>query len=1245
MGCFCCKSPQGKEGSGLDSSPARRKHKNRSGRHSRLEGQWANLEALSSAYTGIDHNAGGEDYSNSRDYSNSQDYSSPRDVPSLHHHHVSILAEDNSPHERRHGIGRSSGAYVKLAAATGGSGSAGSSSGSKVHGHGVSGGVGIDDSVGSDGKPTAGKSARRLSWSAQGSGGNGGGVARAPPGTQLMRMVSPPPLPIGRGIVTVAQTGHSGAQNGGHLVMGHNHLAMGPLARDRDDSGHVTPSSSDAREAGFASQGTEVELATVPGSRNMSGDGGGHVGRDGVRAAGWRGNAGEYAGGGGATGGDGVLGSPESEPVSPSLGKLPSERTRRQVQDLEDTMMELSPQERDALLRDELLLLSPLIRQVFPVLPSTTCSFVLQADDEVDTGAANYLWRLLQKMREHQKMEVVPLRTTGDGSCLLNAISRGIWGVELFSEALRHQLCDELSTHREWYCSHVSPHDVEEAAQQAACPGAFLSNLHVVAMAHVLRRPVVLFDAETSMSNYGMGLYGTAGVFAPLRLPQKTWWPWPVFISWSSEQHNHFVPLVWSAGTRPLTRWLWPEDFLAMACQELQDPALCRNPSLSAVKDPFVLPPAARAALFKRASRVAIQEPRLVLQLVEEVRRQVVALEGALLARVLALAAAGQAHAAAAQGPSPSPPGISDARASATSTDGSLSLSLSTSISAPQSPTGPAAAARLSGSDGLGLGGVGGGGSGRARQDSTKRSQGAHGPEERDGLRGSGLYAGGGAYGSGTYEGGLGEVAGDGAGQGRDAVGSMAGGGAMGNRSRTSSLEDDGGGDHARLMSSWRSVTSMLRMSVSSLSGDSPVTGDRGDHERGGSGSLQGKNNHYGGASGRTLRSAASDLSVDCDNVELLDSILANRDAELDMEALLPVPAVTPTLSQRWQGGAVGSAGASSRGHVLSITPHDSGHFPGLPPLLPSTTPRIPGEGARGRARERMRSPTAGIQSATPASVSLPVSVDVSGHATGSSGSIRAKLGERWDHSGSGLEDGDMLDTLGSTASRIDPGIRHHGDASSLVLDQSAALDGSGAADWLGPVGSVSSALWNPSGASPPAAHVGGDNYHNLVRGPLPAHAPEGLGARGRSSGEGAPREAMGGTAAVPTERSQPLVTDLSLDLTETPAPARGEANDVSAGARIAQPAALPPNAGAREWAQATEQLRQQRHGMAVADVALTRLGNALPTQYREVAGSNGRRISRLAHAAIRIASEWQVLQAAPLAGVTARPLHVRMPP
>jgi hypothetical protein len=52
------------------------------------------------------------------------------------------------------------------------------------------------------------------------------------------------------------------------------------------------------------------------------------------------------------------------------------------------------------------------------------------------------------------------------------------------------QLAAELEAARDWYVGLVGEGEWREALQQARQPRAFLSNVHAVAAAHVLRRPV-----------------------------------------------------------------------------------------------------------------------------------------------------------------------------------------------------------------------------------------------------------------------------------------------------------------------------------------------------------------------------------------------------------------------------------------------------------------------------------------------------------------------------------------------------------------------------------------------------------------------------------------------------------------------------------------------------------------------------------------------------------------------------------
>eukprot|EP00850_Spirogloea_muscicola_P008917 SM000049S16688 [mRNA] locus=s49:35564:38839:- [translate_table: standard] len=288
---------------------------------------------------------------------------------------------------------------------------------------------------------------------------------------------------------------------------------------------------------------------------------------------------------------------------------------------LQDSLRDMPEAERDALLRQDLLLLAPVVREVFSELPSTNYTFVLPYEDEVDAGAAVYLAGVIAATQLEQGVLVLPLATTGDGSCLLHAVSRGIWGVELFSDHLREQLAEELTDHSTWYEARIPVAEVAEAAKQARERGHFLSMLHIVALCHVVRRPILLFASEEAVAQWGCGYNGVAGLFAPLRLEPGSWrTAWPLAVGWASNHHNHFVPLVWTASEAP-PRWR-PQDETAAA---------------STAADPFAVGAELRAVVAAAmAVPGTVEPPVAVLALVEELRAAVVQLRGHLLAASLA---------------------------------------------------------------------------------------------------------------------------------------------------------------------------------------------------------------------------------------------------------------------------------------------------------------------------------------------------------------------------------------------------------------------------------------------------------------------------------------------------------------------------------------------------------------------------------------------------------------------------------
>eukprot|EP00392_Amoebophrya_sp_AT5.2_P014239 g14384.t1 len=147
----------------------------------------------------------------------------------------------------------------------------------------------------------------------------------------------------------------------------------------------------------------------------------------------------------------------------------------------------------------------------------------------VDVRALCYLEEFLQEISAHQKhpnQVIVPLRTLPNGNCLVNAVSLAVSGNEASSDALREEMAKELDAYRGWYMEKLTAahggeslaqSEYDEALARARAPGAFLSNIHIIALASVLERPIILVASRQNMRDFGVGYHGMAGAFLPLR--------------------------------------------------------------------------------------------------------------------------------------------------------------------------------------------------------------------------------------------------------------------------------------------------------------------------------------------------------------------------------------------------------------------------------------------------------------------------------------------------------------------------------------------------------------------------------------------------------------------------------------------------------------------------------------------------------------------------------------------------------
>ncbi len=180
----------------------------------------------------------------------------------------------------------------------------------------------------------------------------------------------------------------------------------------------------------------------------------------------------------------------------------------------------------------------------------------------VDQNAYRFFPDAVLKQTRKGETRMLPLKTEGDGNCLPRAISRFLWGSEHWHLLLRQALAREMEEHEVFYKEYLGRYDMEgegevkfdieqsewdrvmREARSADISGS-LQGIHLFALCHVIRRPIVLFCSEEFRSVRGDGVGGVAGTYIPIRLrPEECSSKEPVAVAWANEVLHHYVPLV-----------------------------------------------------------------------------------------------------------------------------------------------------------------------------------------------------------------------------------------------------------------------------------------------------------------------------------------------------------------------------------------------------------------------------------------------------------------------------------------------------------------------------------------------------------------------------------------------------------------------------------------------------------------------------------------------------------------------------
>ena len=159
-------------------------------------------------------------------------------------------------------------------------------------------------------------------------------------------------------------------------------------------------------------------------------------------------------------------------------------------------------------------------------------------------------------------LDFVPLRTDGDGNCLLHSTCLSMFGSHDRNSVLRQLVTSLLSSgdlasliEDAWSqdellndqnlqadfgvevtrSSSVLRREYSEVASQSVCSNSYLGSLHVLALCHVVRRPIIVYGRPSVLDSSGSPLSpcDVIGVYLPIALPPSACCRVPVALAFS----------------------------------------------------------------------------------------------------------------------------------------------------------------------------------------------------------------------------------------------------------------------------------------------------------------------------------------------------------------------------------------------------------------------------------------------------------------------------------------------------------------------------------------------------------------------------------------------------------------------------------------------------------------------------------------------------------------------------------------
>lgn len=204
------------------------------------------------------------------------------------------------------------------------------------------------------------------------------------------------------------------------------------------------------------------------------------------------------------------------------------------------------------------------IRQLHPSVQKILFDELLDQDvqKELEEESSIINWSL--ELTETVGSRLYALWNRSAGNCLLDSVLQATWGIFDRDNALRRVLGDTLCEgtsvlyprwkEAETLQAKLLHFSLDEAQWQedwgtlvslATQPGSALEQLHIFALAHILRRPVIVYGVKYVKSFRGeaLGYARFEGIYLPLLWEPSFCWKWPIALGYTRGHFSALVPM------------------------------------------------------------------------------------------------------------------------------------------------------------------------------------------------------------------------------------------------------------------------------------------------------------------------------------------------------------------------------------------------------------------------------------------------------------------------------------------------------------------------------------------------------------------------------------------------------------------------------------------------------------------------------------------------------------------------------